>query len=140
VLMSRDLLVKGGIQVVQLRASAVTVVRWLMPVAQPEEHCSNPVATKRMPRQDEPLSHVPAGGAKRAYAANGRSTCVSLLFDQYATSCCVLSRRTLRDHGQQEIVIIMMSDPKKISLSIDEIFLRFVADPNHITSVFLVFS
>jgi len=48
--MSRDLLVKGRVeQVEQLRASAVAVVRVLMPVSQPEEHCSNPVVTKRMP-------------------------------------------------------------------------------------------
>jgi len=40
--MSRDLLVKGRIQVEQLRASPVAVVRVLMPVAQPKEHCSNP--------------------------------------------------------------------------------------------------
>jgi len=39
-----------------------------MLVAQPEEHCSNPVTTKRMPRLDEPLSPVPAGGAQRADA------------------------------------------------------------------------
>jgi len=54
--MSRDLSVKGRrIEVKQLRASRVAVVRVLMPVAQPEEHCSNPVATKRMPRLDELL-------------------------------------------------------------------------------------
>jgi len=38
-------------------------VRVLMPVAQPEEQCSIQVVTKRMPRLDEPLSPVSAGGA-----------------------------------------------------------------------------
>jgi len=71
--MSRNLLVKDRIQVEQLRASPSAVVRVLIPVAQPEEHCINPVATKRMPRLDEPLSPVPAGGAQSADAANGRS-------------------------------------------------------------------
>jgi len=64
--MSRDLLVKGRMPVEHLRASPVAVVRVLMPVAQTEEHCSNPVATKRMPRLEEPLSPDPAGGAQRA--------------------------------------------------------------------------
>jgi len=44
--MSRNLLVKGRIQVKQLRPSPVALVQVLIPVAQPEEHCSNPVATK----------------------------------------------------------------------------------------------
>jgi len=70
---------KGRIQDEQLRASPVAVVRLLMPVAQLEEHCSNPDATKQMPRLDEPLSPVPAKGAQRADTANGRSKCI--LFD-----------------------------------------------------------
>jgi len=73
---SADLLVKGRIQVKQLRTSPVAVVRVLMLIARPGEHCSNPVTTKQMPRLDEPLSPVPAIGAQRADAANGRSTCV----------------------------------------------------------------
>jgi len=84
VLMSRDLLMKGYIQVEQLRALPIAVVPLLMPVTQPKEHCSNPVATKRMPRLDKPIFPVPACGAQRADAANGRSTCV--LFDKYATA------------------------------------------------------
>ena len=71
--MSRDLLVKGRTQVKQQRASSVAAVRVSTPAAQPGEHCSSPVATKRMLRLDEPLSPVPASGEQRAHAANGRS-------------------------------------------------------------------
>jgi len=90
VLMSRDLFVKGRILVEQLSASPVAVVRVLMPVARSEEHCSNPVATKGMPRLDEPLSPVPVSGAQRANAANGRSMYVV---------------RTLTDRREQMMVI-----------------------------------
>jgi len=83
VLMSRDLLVKGHIQVEQLRASPIAVVRVLMPVAQPEEHCSNPVTTKRMQRLDEPLSPVPAGGAQHADACAYYSTNMRLHVEFY---------------------------------------------------------
>jgi len=132
--MSRDLLVKGlyKLSSSQLRASPVAVVRILKLVAQPEEHCSNRVATKRMPRLDEPLSPVPAGGAQCSDAANGT---IWLICDFMLSS---ESKNTLRSRTTGDGN--MMSDPTRMSVSTDKIFLMFVADPNHITSVFFVFS
>jgi len=131
VLMSRDLLVKGRIQVEQLCASPVAVVQVLMLVAQPEEHCSNPVATKRMLRLDEPLSPVRAGSAPTPQM---RRT-IWLICDFMSSS---ESKNTPRSRTTE--VGDVMSDPTRMSLSTYEIFLRVCCIPNHITSVFLVFS
>jgi len=71
------------------------VGRVLMLVAQPEEHYSNPVATKRMLRLDDSLSPAPAGGAQRAVTAMVEARAYYLINMRLHVEFSVLSRRTL---------------------------------------------
>jgi len=95
--MPRDLLLKDHIQVEQLRASPIAVVQVLIPGAQPEEHCSNPVTTKQMPRLVKPylLSQLVAHSAQTPQMVEARV---------YYSTNMRLNQRTLQDHGQQEMV------------------------------------
>jgi hypothetical protein len=91
-----------------------------------------------MPRLYELLLSDEAGAAQHADAVNGieASSCDSTDVRLHIEFGSKKTRRSRR----QRMAICMVSGPTWMSLSAGESLPRFVAEPNHITSVFFMLS
>ena len=107
-----------------------------MPGAQPEERYSSRVTTKQMPRLDVPLLPGRVVGEQLADDADGRSTRIIRLMCDFMLISQSKKTPRLRTTADGD----MVSGPILINFSTEESLLRFVAEPNHITSVLFVFS